>query len=413
MWYSDSIFFVRAEAIRALQGNSMKFSTVPRIFFVTFTILINFSLIQSTVAGDGERLLTVDHYVSVHSTVPSVSGQITEIYVRERLQASTVLRATSMEDRVVLFVHGAGTPAEVAFDVPYQDYSWMAYLAQAGFDVFAMDTTGYGRSTRPSAMNDPCNLAREQQAAFVPQLLAAPCAPSYPHQLTTIASDWNDIGAVVDYVRALRHVDRINLVAWSLGGPRAGGYAAQHPEKVQKLVLLAPAYLRTRPASPPTQLPADGAAMSTQSHAEFTANWDRQVGCQDQYDPSASESVWSEMINSDPVGATWGAGVRRAPQVTSWGWNADMVAKTQNPMLMVSGEHDKQVPTERVRELYTDLPSHQKVFIDLACSSHNAMWEKNHLLLFRASLEWLTQGSVNGKQEGILRLGYENAKESH
>jgi hypothetical protein len=64
-----------------------------------------------------------------------------------------------------------------------------------------------------------------------------------------------------------------------------------------------------------------------------------------------------------------------------------------------------------VRELYTDLGSHQKVFIDLACSSHNAMWEKNHLLLFHASLEWLTRGSVNGKQEGMLRLGYEGTKE--
>jgi len=78
-------------------------------------------------------------------------------------------RAAPVTDRVVLFIHGAGTPAEVAFDVPYQDYSWMAYLAQAGFDVFAMDNHWfYGRSTRPTAMNDPCNLTREQQAAFVP-----------------------------------------------------------------------------------------------------------------------------------------------------------------------------------------------------------------------------------------------------
>ena len=61
--------------------------------------------------------------------------------------------------------------------------------------------------------------------------------------MTTIASDWNDIGAVVDYVRALRHVEKLNLVGWSLGGPRAGGYAAQHPENAQ-LVLLAPAYNR-------------------------------------------------------------------------------------------------------------------------------------------------------------------------
>ena len=45
----------------------------------------------------------------------------------------------------------------------------MAYLANAGFDVFAMDTTGYGRSNRPAAMNDPCNLAKDRQGAFVPE----------------------------------------------------------------------------------------------------------------------------------------------------------------------------------------------------------------------------------------------------
>ena len=129
-------------------------------------------------------------------------------------------------DRVVLFVHGAGTPAEVAFDVPYQDYSWMGYLARAGFDVFSMDMTGYGRSTRPAAMNDPCNLSREQQLTLIPSLIAAPCAAVYGQQMTTLASDWNDIGAVVDHVLALRHVDRLSMVAWSLGGPRAAGYTA-------------------------------------------------------------------------------------------------------------------------------------------------------------------------------------------
>ena len=105
-------------------------------------------------------------------------GQTAQIYVRERVQAGSALRGFPSADRVALFVHGAGTPAEVAFDVPYQDYSWMAYLARAGFDVFAMDTSGYGRSTRPPAMNDPCNLAKNAQAQFVPSLIAAPCQPS-------------------------------------------------------------------------------------------------------------------------------------------------------------------------------------------------------------------------------------------
>ena len=34
------------------------------------------------------------------------------------------------------------------------------------------------------------------------------------------------------------------------------------------------------------------------------------------------------------------------------------------------------------------------------------MWEKHHTLLFRASLEWLQQGTVNGKSEGLLQVGY-------
>src|SRR5262245_31049960 len=123
-------------------------------------------------AEDSEQLLSIDHYVRVKSAVPSIAGQMTQVYVRERTKGSTALRSANLSDRVVLFVHGAGTPAEVAFDVAYQDYSWMAYLARAGFDVFSMDTTGYGRSTRPPAMNDPCNLSQEQQKNFVPSLIA-------------------------------------------------------------------------------------------------------------------------------------------------------------------------------------------------------------------------------------------------
>ena len=121
---------------------------------------------QVSFADDSARLLRVDHYVRVHSTVPAITGQTSQIYVREVVEAGIALRGPA-SDRVALFVHGAGTPAEVSFDVPYQDYSWMAYLAHAGFDAFSMDMTGYGRSTRPAPMNDPCNVSREQQAKWV------------------------------------------------------------------------------------------------------------------------------------------------------------------------------------------------------------------------------------------------------
>ena len=351
---------------------------------------------------EARKILSVDHKVAVKSTVPAMAGQTAQIYVRERVAEG--LKNTAA-DRVVLFVHGAGTPAEVAFDVPTGDYSWMAHLAKAGFDTFSMDTTGYGRSTRPAQMNDPCNLSDEQQKQFVPTLIPAPCKATYPGQLTTIASDWNDIDAVVEHIRKLRNVLKVSLVAWSLGGPRAGGYAAQHPEKVNRLVLLAPAYGRDSAATPPP-LPRPGVVFNTQSRTEFDANWDRQVGCDNQFDPKVREAVCAEMIASDPAGAKWGTGVRRAPSTTTWGWNAAMIGGTKIPTLMIAGAHDKQVPPERVRAAYDDLGAADKVLIDLGCSSHNAMWETNHLIMFNASIEWLKDGSVGGTRNGVLRLGF-------
>ena len=372
-----------------------------RNYFLLFMPIILVTAGCATVGGDRSGVAGIDHYVRVKSTAPAMAGQYAQIYVREVKAGGAATRGG-----VVLFVHGAGTPAAVSFDVPYKDYSWMAYLAKAGFDVYSMDMTGYGRSTRPSPMNDPCNFSKAQQTQFVPTQLPAPCAQSYPTAITTMGSDWDDIDAVVDHLRKLHGVDKVSLVGWSQGGPRAAGYTARNPAKVARLVVLAPAYNRAGPLAAPNPLPVTESPMTAQSRADFVANWDRQVGCPDQYEPAASDAIWADMLASDTVGATWGAGVRRAPQVPTWGFNQTVVAKMQTPFLMVAGVHDKQVAPERVRELYADLGAKQKVFIDLACSSHNAMWEKNRLILFQASLEWLKNGTVNGASDGLLKLGY-------
>ena len=194
------------------------------------------------------------------------------------------------------------------------------------------------------------------------------------------------------------------MVGWSLGGPRAGGYAARHPEKVNRLVLLAPAYNRSSAADAPAT-PPPGAAFNTQSRAEFDANWQRQVECRGQVDPAVADVVWSEMIASDPVGATWGPGVRRAPATTTWGWNSAVVRKSQTPTLVIAPALDKQVNPDRVRELYVDLGAADKVLLELACASHNAMWEGHHGLLFRASREWLDAGTVDGTRTGVVKAG--------
>ncbi len=372
---------------------------------ICLSLFVIFGVTAASQAADATKIIRADHYVRVTSTAPSMTGQTALIYVRE-VAAGAALPAKSPNNRVVLFVHGAGTPAEVSFDVPYSDYSWMAYLAKAGFDVFSADMTGYGRSTRPTVMNDPCNIQADFQKQFAPDLMPAPCAAPYTKPITTMGSDWDDISGVVDYLRALRGVDKVSLVGWSQGGPRTGGFAARHPEKVSRLVVLAPAYGREGPLEAPNPLPTNTAGYTTvQTEADFIANWDRQVGCPDQYEPTTKASVWAEMMASDPVGATWGKGVRRAPQVPSWGFNKAVVEKMTVPFLMVTGVHDKQALPERVHELYADLGSRDKVLIDLACSGHNAMWERNHLTLFQASLEWLDKGTYTGKTRGEFKAG--------
>ncbi|MFO1247481.1 MAG: alpha/beta hydrolase [Alphaproteobacteria bacterium] len=352
------------------------------------------------VPASAQEATSRDHTVTVTSTVPVIAGKKSTLYVRERALPDVLKKGAG--DKVVLFVHGAGTPAEVSFDVPYQDYSWMGYLAAAGYDVFSVDMTGYGRSARPAPMAEDCKPAPGPQTGF-----GTNCMTSYPGALTNIESDWNDISAAVSYIRKLRHVQKVNLIGWSQGGPRAGGWTANHPALVNKLILLAPAYNRSVTDTPPAVLPVAGATYSIQSHEQFTANWERQAPCPGQVDPAAAASVWSEMLKSDAVGAARTPAVRRASlSSTGWGWSPAKVKAMTTPTLMVSGINDKQVLPERVRDFYADIGAPQKLFIDLGCSSHNAMWEKNHLILFKASLEWLDKTTVNGQSNSMLKLGY-------
>ena len=340
----------------------------------------------------------VEHFVPTRSIAPSMNGETAQLYVRERIGPAGL--PAVLENRVVLFVHGNGTPAEVAFDVPAEGYSWMAYLAEQGFDTFAMDQTGYGRSTRPYALNDRCNLSPADQV----ELFGVSCEPSFGQASTSLESDWQDIDAVVDYIRQSRGVDKVHLVAWSLGGPRAAGYAANHADKVANMVLLAPAYNPDAPATA-AGINLAGAAMSKQTRQDFIANWDRQVGCSNQYDPDVATVIFDDMLASDPVGSTWGPGLRRAPRVANYGWTAELVARTRLPVLIVTGLQDKQVSPDSVRAFHETVGTQSKVLVEFACGSHNVMWERNVATqLFELTAQWLGGTRVEGMQTGKITV---------
>ena len=369
------------------------------------TVAVVLLVVGQVPSAQSSRLAIAEHKLSVTSTVPAIAGQTVEIYVRERFLGDAP--PTSLApNHVVLFVHGAGTPAEVAFDVPHGDYSWMAYLANAGFDVFAMDTTGYGRSVRPAAMNDPCNLAPAAAGA----VRAGADSGAVPGEVSRAAhrpSPRTGTTSTPSSITSARCA-RWRRSAWWPGRLADPGPAATPRSTRRRCTAWCcwrrPTTARRRPQPP--ALPNPGPVFNTQSRAEFDANWDRQVGCPSQVDPAVRETVWKEMLASDPVGAKWGTGVRRAPSTTSWGWNAAAIGGTKAPTLMIAAALDKQVPAERVQAAYADHGASDKVLLDLGCSSHNAMWEANHLLMFKASLDWLTKGTVEGTRSGVVKLGY-------
>jgi pimeloyl-ACP methyl ester carboxylesterase len=100
-----------------------------------------------------------------------------------------------------------------------------------------MDMEGYGRSARPPVMDNPCN-APAATKAQLPAAATAACGPAVFGPITTMASDWNDIGTVVDRVLVMRGVSKLSIVAWSQGGPRSFGYTLANPGKVDRLAVL-------------------------------------------------------------------------------------------------------------------------------------------------------------------------------
>src|SRR5262245_62151669 len=122
-------------------------------------------------------------------------------------------------EHVVLFVHGATYPSETVFDIDLPGGAWADHVARKGYDVYLVDVRGYGRSTRPAAME-------------------APTAENPPFATTVDAV--KDVSAAVDFILKRRGVSKLNLAGWSWGTAIMAGYTMNNNERVNKLLLYAP-----------------------------------------------------------------------------------------------------------------------------------------------------------------------------
>ncbi len=346
-----------------------------------------------------DRIVTTDSFVAHVSTVHATLGQTVGLFVREKALASTLAAAATRKPHVVLMVHGGFGPSIVAYDLQYRDYSFMSVLARAGFDVFTLSHTGYGPSPRP-LMDDPCNVDREFQPLLVPHILKELSPPRYPYKLVSSRSEWDELETVIRHIRMLRGVERISLIGWSTGAPRAGGFAALHPEQVDKLVLFGPAPWFPND-NPPEQMPEPGAPTLLQTR-EFLLHrrWQDFVRCDGQLeDPDVCNHYWQAIMAVDEVGARWGPngeGIVRAPNRMNFGWRANL-ARIQAPTLVLLGEFDNYA--QRL-EAWKGLRLEHRMFIKIACASHFVSFERGRHLLYRATQSWLADGAVDGAQSG-------------
>jgi len=315
--------------------------------------------------------------IAEETTVQSEPG--IDIYVRNKRPADL---AEFSPERTLLFVHGSTYPAHTTFDLPLGGESWMEWIAGRGYDVYCLDIRGYGHSTRPKEMNEN---------------------PEANPPVVRTADAVTDVEAVLGFVLERRNLPRINLMGWSWGCTIMATTASRNPDKVARLALYAPPFLRTTP-SLLNAGPGPLGAYRTVTREQARIRW--LTGVPEDKADTLIPAGWFEQWTaatwaSDPVGAQQSPPVIRAPNGTVADtadyWLAGKAyydpAKISVPTLVVIGEWDNDTPPYMAQTLFPLLVnSPGKRLVMLPEATHTMMLEKNRQMLFRTVQAFLDEG---------------------
>lgn len=301
------------------------------------------------------------------------------LHVRERAPAGDA----AANGEAVLFVHGATYPGHT-FDTALADGpSWMARLAEAGYRVYAMDQRGYGRSTRPAAMQAP-----------------AEDNPPFARAEDVIS----DMGDVIDFIRKDSGDERVDLVGWSWGTVTGGMFTARHGDRIDRLVLYAPVYRHDNPAwtekladpEAPSKL-ADVGAYRTVTRTQADERWAAQIDADDPAawrDPAVFSRWYDAMIDMAPGEAE--DDVIKAPNgvlVDLWEiFNGRAVydaSKIEVPTLVIRGDDDPTATDADARGLYAALGASIKRYVVIGDGTHFLNLEKHAPQLYAETLLFL------------------------
>ncbi len=249
--------------------------------------------------------------------------------------------------QVVVLAHGSATAGRESFDldVPGKpSYSLMTFLAREGFDVFAPDVRGFGRSTRP-----PGHMATADAAA--------------------------DLATVVHHVLKLRGVEKVHLLGWSWGTQYAGMFVMAHPEKTARYV----SYAQMHAASP--DLVRRRSQIETYKTSPYLCV--PQAAWRDRF-----FSMTPAEANDPEVVDSYAEAAARVEVRTPTGPQLDMVTimpmvnprLVSVPTMMIHGEHDDVADVEGLSPFFQQLPNPDKRFVVIPGAGHMMHLQKGHRL---------------------------------
>ena len=210
-----------------------------------------------------------------------------------------------------------------------------------------------------------------------------------------------DISAVVDFILARRGIARLNLLGWSWGTTLMATYTTQNPGKVERLVLYAPAWIRTTPSlsRPPGLLGAYRAVAREQAKTRWLTGVPEDKKAT--LIPPGWFDAWADAtFATDPVGAKMNPLVIRAPNGVQQDGDEFFAAgrpyydpaKITTPTLLVHAEWDRDTPAYMAQTLFPLLVNAPgKRYVQLPEGTHTIMMEKNRLMLFEAVQAFLDE----------------------
>lgn len=308
--------------------------------------------------------------------VPTADAGI-QVYVRNKHPQG--VKEFSAE-KILLFVHGATYPAETSFDLKLNGRSWMEYIAQHGYDVYLVNMRGYSRSTLPPEMDKPA-------------------AENEP--IVRLENQVKDVGSVVDFILKRRGVSKINLMGWSSGASVMGWYTTKNNDRVNKLVLYAPQWLRTSVAliDPGAKL----GAYRTVSRNGAKDRWLTGVPENEKADliPAGWFEAWADAtFATDPVGSKQTPQVLRAPNGVVLDsrefWNAGKPlydpGEIRVPTFIAHAEWDADLPSYMLYAYFDKLTNTPyKRYVQIGEGTHTVIMEKNRMQLFQAVQQFLDE----------------------